>query len=160
MADTPWIASARQSVADQLKAAASRVRLTDVAMARLREAEKLLGVEILGASVKTARALVDIGTVLVAGARICFTGTAEDAAGRIMSKDEMEAIAAAAGLTPVQSVTKTRCEVLVTAEIGSQSGKARRAEELGKPVFSVNEFLAWVDNTHPKIAAPSRQRGK
>jgi ATP-dependent DNA helicase PIF1 len=56
-------------------------------------------------------------------------------------------IAAAAGLTPVKSVTKTRCEVLVTAEIGSQSGKARKAQELGKPVFSVDEFFAWVDKT-------------
>jgi ATP-dependent DNA helicase PIF1 len=145
--DTPWILSARQSVADQLRAAASRVSLTDESMARLREAEKLLGVEIIDASVETARAGEDIASVLVPGARICFTGTAQNAAGRIVSRDEVMGIAAAAGLTPVKSVTKTRCEVLVTAEIGSQSGKARKAQELGKPVFSVDEFFAWVDKT-------------
>ncbi|BBZ43923.1 AAA family ATPase [Mycobacterium parmense] len=145
LGDTPWIVSARQSVADQLRAAASRVRLTDESTARLREAEKLLGVKIIDASVKTARAGEDIASVLVPGARICFTGTAQNAAGRILSRDEMMTIATAAGLTPVKSVTKTRCEVLVTAEIGSQSGKAQRAQELGKPVFSADEFFAWVD---------------
>jgi hypothetical protein len=41
-------------------------------------------------------------------------------------------------------VTKTRCEVLVTAEAGSQSGKARKAREYGKPVFCVDEFFAWL----------------
>lgn len=145
--DTPWIVAARQSVADQLRAAASRVRLTNEAMARLREAEKLLGVNILDASAETAHASGDIAAVLVPGARICFTGTAQDAAGRMISRDEMMTIAAAAGLTPVKSVTKTRCEILVTAEIGSQSGKAQKAQEFGKPVFSVEEFLAWADKT-------------
>ena len=44
----------------------------------------------------------------------------------------------------MQSVTKTRCEVLVTAEAGTQSGKARKALEWGKPVFSAEEFFAWL----------------
>ena len=69
----------------------------------------------------------DIGEALVPGARICFTGTAQDGAGRIVEREEMEQLAVSAGLTPVQSVTKTRCEVLVTAEAGTQSGKARKA---------------------------------
>ncbi len=155
LSDTSSIVSARQSVADQLRAAAGRVTLTDEAMARLREAEKLLGIEILGASIKTAGTGPDIATVLVPGARICFTGTAQDASGRIMSRDEMMRIAAAAGLSPVNSVTKTRCEVLVTAEIGSQSGKSKKAKEFGKPVFSTDEFLAWADkvqDTRPTLS--------
>jgi ATP-dependent DNA helicase PIF1 len=147
LVDTPWTVTARQSVASQLTAAASRVRLTDESVARLREAEKLLGVEIIDASIESACAGADIASVLVPGARICFTGTAQNAIGRTVSRDEMMRIAAAAGLTPVKSVTKTRCEVLVTAEIGSQSGKAHKAQELGKPVFSADEFLAWVDKT-------------
>ena len=53
-------------------------------------------------------------------------------------------MAASAGLTPVKSVTKTRCEVLVTAEAGTQSGKARKALEYGKPVFTADEFLEWA----------------
>lgn len=141
---TPWISAARHSVADQLRAAATRVRLNDAAVARLQAAQQLLGVDIVDAAMESAVAGDDIGSVLVPGARICFTGTAQDAAGREVSREEMMRHAEAAGLAPVNTVTKTRCEVLVTAEIGTQSGKARKAHELGKPVFSADEFLAWV----------------
>ena len=88
--------------------------------------------------------LDDIGSVLTPGVRICFTGTVQDSAGQIMERWEMEQLAASAGLKPVQSVTKTRCEVLVTAEAGTQSGKARKAQEYGKPVFTADEFLEWA----------------
>jgi ATP-dependent DNA helicase PIF1 len=141
-AETPWIAAARQSVADQLCAAASQAKLTDVVVERLQEAGKLLGVDIVSGACKLERH--DIGAVLVAGARICFTGTAQDTAGRVVEREEMERLAQKAGLAPVKSVTKTRCEVLVTAEAGSQSGKARKAQEYGKPVFSADEFFAWL----------------
>lgn len=140
--ETPWIAAARQSVADQLCAAASRVQLTDVVVQRLREAESFLGAEILSGACMVER--YDIGAVLVPGARICFTGTAQDTAGRIVEREEMEQLASQAGLAPVKSVTKTRCEVLVTAEAGTQSGKARKAQEYGKPVFSADEFFSWL----------------
>ena len=139
---TGWEAAARQSVADQLRVAASRVQLTDETTARLRRAEELLCAEILSG----AELLVqhDIDEMLTAGARICFTGTAQDPAGRIVERDEMERLAVAAGLTPVKSVTKTRCDVLVTAEAGTQSGKARKAMEYGKPVFCADDFFAWL----------------
>lgn len=58
-------------------------------------------------------------------------------------------MAATAGLKPVRSVTKTRCEVLVTAEAGTQSGKARKAQEYGKPVFTAEEFFAWLADRRP-----------
>lgn len=141
---TPWIAAARHSVADQLRAAAGRVHLTDEVVARLRAAQGLLDVEIVDDAVGSAVAGTDIESVLVPGARVCFTGTAQDAAGREVSREEMMRFAEAAGLAPVKTVTKTRCEVLVTAEVGTQSGKARKAHELGKPVISADEFLAWV----------------
>jgi ATP-dependent DNA helicase PIF1 len=32
----------------------------------------------------------------------------------------------------------------VTAEAGTQSGKARKAQEYGKAVFSADEFFAWL----------------
>jgi hypothetical protein len=137
-----WVAAARQSVADQLCAAASRATLTDVVVQRLREAEAFLGAEIVGGACLLERH--DIGAVLVSGARICFTGTAQDATGRIVERDEMERLASQAGLAPVKSVTKTRCEVLVVAEAGTQSGKARKAQEYGKPVFSADEFFDWL----------------
>ena len=149
-AETPWIAAARQSVADQLCAAAARATLTDVAVARLQEAGKLLGVDIVSGACILERH--DIDAVLVPGARICFTGTAQNAAGRVVERDEMERLAKTAGLAPVKSVSKTRCEVLVTAEPGSQSGKARKAQELGKPVFSADDFFAWLAGSGIPVA--------
>lgn len=142
--DTPWHLAARQSVADQLRAAASRVPMTVEALDRLRAVEESLDVAIVDESVEAALGGDDIGAILVPGARVCFTGTAEDSGGRIVERDEMQRMAAAAGLVPVPSVTKTRCEVLVTAEVGTQSGKARKALEWGKPVFSAAEFFAWL----------------
>ncbi|MEW5812466.1 MAG: AAA family ATPase [Actinomycetota bacterium] len=141
-ATSTWDAAARQSVADQLRRAASRVRLPAEALARLDAASRLLGVDIVLDAAETEPD--DIGAVLTAGTRICFTGTAQDAAGRIVERPQMEALAEAAGLVPVKTVSKTRCDVLVTAEAGTQSGKARKAAEYGKPVFCAEEFFAWL----------------
>ncbi|WP_319451880.1 MULTISPECIES: AAA family ATPase [unclassified Mycobacterium] len=142
--DTPWYSAARLSVADQLRAAASRAPMTMESLDRLRAVELSLGVAIIDESVEAALVGDDIAAVLEPGARVCFTGTAEDAHGRVVARDEMERMAAAAGLRPVPSVSKTRCEVLITAEVGTQSGKARKAREWGKPVFSAAEFFAWL----------------
>jgi hypothetical protein len=140
--DTSWDAAARQSVADQLRAAASRVQLPAEVVDRLREASRMLGVEIVSESM--CLEANDIGSVLTPGVRICFTGTVQDSTGQIVERWEMEQLAESAGLRPVKSVTKTRCEVLVTAEAGTQSGKARKAQEYGKPVFTADEFLEWA----------------
>ncbi|MEO3761027.1 AAA family ATPase [Mycobacterium sp. B14F4] len=140
--DSSWDAAARQSVADQLRAAAARTLLPDDVLARLHEASALLGVDVVSGAATVARH--DIGSALVPGARICFTGTASDETGRIVEREEMERLAASAGLAPVRSVTKTRCEVLVTAEAGTQSGKARKAQEYGKPVFTAEEYFTWL----------------
>ena len=82
--------------------------------------------------------------MLVPGARVCFTGSALTAQGRVMSREDMTALAERRGLQPVANVTKTRCEVLVVAEAGTQSGKARKAREYGTPVLTADEFLAWA----------------
>jgi hypothetical protein len=140
--ETTWDAAARQAVADQLRAAAARTPLPDEVVARLHEASTLLGVDVVSGAVSVASH--DIDAALVPGARICFTGTALDMNGRVVERDEMERLAASAGLAPVRSVTKTRCEVLVTAEAGTQSGKARKAQEYGKAVFTAEEFFGWL----------------
>jgi hypothetical protein len=141
--DAPADAAARQSVADQLQAAAARVQLPKEVAARLDEASRLLGVDIDTAG--PCAGGDDIAATLSPGMRICFTGTAQDSSGRIVERPEMERLAAAAGLTPVRTVSKTRCDVLVTAEVGTQSGKARKAHEYGKPVFCADDFFAWLD---------------
>lgn len=68
-----------------------------------------------------------IDEVLAPGARICFTGEVVTPDGRSLSREEVNDLAASRGLTPVANVTKTRCEVLVVAEVGTHSGKARKA---------------------------------
>ncbi|MDO3634417.1 AAA family ATPase [Mycolicibacterium arseniciresistens] len=141
--DAPADAAARQSVADQLRAAAARVQLPMEVAARLEEASRLLGVDIGTDALCTGGD--DIAATLTPGMRICFTGTAQDSAGRIVERPEMERLAAEAGLTPVKTVSKTRCDVLVTAEVGTQSGKARKAQEYGKPVFCADDFFAWLE---------------
>ncbi|MDG4663784.1 AAA family ATPase [Mycobacterium sp. 236(2023)] len=146
-ASTGWEAGARQTVADQLRAAASRVQLTDEVLGRLRAAEDMLGVEILSGAELVVQH--DVSDILVPGTRICFTGTAQDSTGRVVERDEMERLALAAGLAPVKTVTKTRCDVLVTAEAGTQSGKARKALEYGKPVLNADDFFTWLATRSP-----------
>lgn len=136
----------RRSVADQLRAAAARVTLTEEVIERVREVESLLGAEILSETMLSER--LDIDTILAPGTRICFTGTAQDTTGRVVERDEIEKLAVSAGLTPVKTVSKTRCDVLVTAEAGTQSGKARKAREFGKPVVCADDFFAWLA-AHP-----------
>lgn len=140
--DSSWDAAARQSVADQLRAVVARVPVNAETLARLHEVETLLGIEII--SQATLLDSHDIREVLVPGTRICFTGTVQDAAGHVVERDEIERMAVAAGLAPVKTVSKTRCDVLVTAEAGTQSGKARKAAEYGKPVFAADEFFGWL----------------
>ncbi|MGB3476992.1 MAG: AAA family ATPase [Mycobacterium sp.] len=140
-----WEQAACQAAADQLLLAATRTRLPDEVSARLHDALNALGAGDLAAGLAQTQSMADnIDAVLVPGARICFTGTAVDGQGRVLDRDEVERLAASAGLAPVRSVTKTRCEVLVIAEAGTQSGKARKAQDYGKPVFTVAEFLGWL----------------
>ncbi|WP_158726615.1 AAA family ATPase [Tomitella fengzijianii] len=140
--DPEILREARVLVAEQVRAAAARVPLTAEALDRLRTLET-----VLGADLTDGLAALEAGSaagVLAPGTRVCFTGDAFGADGRFVSRDEMFTLAEARGLTPVNNVSKTKCDALVTAEIGSQSGKARKAREWGKPVVSADEFLAWA----------------
>ncbi|MGQ7787625.1 AAA family ATPase [Nesterenkonia sp. K-15-9-6] len=141
-----WHAAARQTVADQLAAAAARAQLTDQVARRLERAGQLLGrhlvaPERLAAASGSSAAL---GSLLQPGTRVCFTGEAVSSDGRLWSRDQMTALAADCGLAPVANVTKTRCDVLVVAELGTQSGKARKAQEYGKPVLAAEQFFTWA----------------
>jgi hypothetical protein len=111
---------------------------------RLAEVGALLGIETADLLAEFAQHTAGIGDVLVPGARICFTGTAHSPSGRPLEREEMDAIAASCGLVPVKNMTKTKCDVLVVAEVGTQSGKARKAVDFGKPVFSADEFFTWL----------------
>jgi hypothetical protein len=144
--DPAVAAVVRDVVADRLTAAAERTTgLPADLVARLRVLEETLGIAVVDAVVGSAGdGRPAIGEVLRSGARVCFTGTAVDAAGRVWSRDEMTAAAVGRGLVCAAGVSRTRCDALVVAEVGTQSGKARKAKELGKPVYSAAEFFAWL----------------
>lgn len=137
-------------MAEQLHLAASRVILTTEVAARLKRIGRALGANIVGNSSSRADSSRDrphIASVLAPGARICFTGTAYDSAGNKISKEELEALAKGRGLEPVKTVTKSKCEVLIAAELGTQSNKRREAAKFNKPVYEAAEFLAWLART-------------
>ena len=84
---------------------------------------------------------------LVAGTRVCFTGSPPSGAEHTrLSKQNLRDAAAAAGLEETPSVTKTKCDLLVAFDASSMSGKAKKARELGKPIISAEEFLRLLDN--------------
>jgi DNA polymerase-3 subunit epsilon len=74
------------------------------------------------------------------GKRVCFTGECQcRVSGELISREMAENLAASAGLTVAQSVTK-RLDLLVVADPQTQSGKAKKAQQYGirilhEPVF-------------------------
>ncbi|WP_062288375.1 AAA family ATPase [Demequina phytophila] len=113
------------------------------ALARIRAAEQHFGVDVLPIDL-VLDGPVEVSAVLTPGARVCFTGTVVSPGRGVVERERMMALAEDAGLVPVPSVTKTRTDVLVVAERGTQSGKARKALEWGKPVIAAEDFFAWV----------------
>lgn len=87
---------------------------------------------------------VTIDDALQPGARVCFTGSIVDPEGASIGKEELHWVAEHAGLTPVKTVSKTRCDVLIAADASSMSSKAKTARDYGKPVYSAVEFYAWL----------------
>jgi hypothetical protein len=88
-----------------------------------------------------------ITDVLVPEAGICFTGEVTDASGSHIPRDDLHALAREHGLVPVESVTKKRCSVLIVAQAGTESGKAKKAAGWGIPIFTAREFLNWHEGT-------------
>ena len=79
------------------------------------------------------------------GTRVCFTGTACGPNGEELKREDLEVYAAKLGLQPVESFTKSGCDLLVAQDINSQSGKAKRARNYGKEIISIDEFLEVTD---------------
>jgi len=80
---------------------------------------------------------------LVSGIRVCFTGTARDEKGDVITREFLESIAQSRGLEVV-SLTKTSCDLLVAADKSSMSGKAKKARDYGITVISVSEFMERI----------------
>ncbi len=131
-------------LAQMLDVAWSRVTDRDAEIVvRLRDVEEHFGVGILPEGFELEEA-VGAGAVLEAGARVCFTGEVVSPTHGSLDRDQMEDLARARGLVPVPTMTKTKTDVLVVAERGTQSGKAKKAAGWGKPVLHADEFLTWA----------------
>jgi hypothetical protein len=141
------ISSPAQVVAECLRDKVTQAHLDNDTRTELRDIENWLGYSILDLHVDDA--LQDIDRVLGVGAQVCFTGTVYDDEGKERSRSEMEKLATTCGLLPVNTVTKGKCDALITAEAGTQSGKAKTAIKFGKPIFTARQFLIWIDQQRP-----------
>jgi DNA polymerase-3 subunit epsilon len=79
------------------------------------------------------------------GTRVCFTGEATDASGQLIEREVLERAARDVGLVAEEKMTKSRCDLLVTAEFGSASTKMDQARNWAKPVTDVASFLGALD---------------
>ena len=113
---------------------------------RLRGVEQHYGVSVLPEGFEVGGP-VDVAAVLTPGARVCFSGTVHSPAHGPLEKEELHRMAESRGLVAVPTLTKTKTDVLVVAEAGSQSGKAKNAARWGKPVVVAEEFLGWVGHS-------------
>ncbi|KUF05635.1 AAA family ATPase [Leucobacter sp. G161] len=131
-------------LAGHLVAAWERVVDRDAPMLeRLRAAERHFGVRVLPEGFELA-APTALDAVLVPGARVCFTGEVSSPVHGTFERDDMRDLAVSRGLAISENMTKTKTDVLVVAERGSQSGKAKKAALWEKPVLSAEEFLDWA----------------
>ncbi|MGW4091708.1 AAA family ATPase [Nocardia sp. NPDC004750] len=138
----PSSSTPEQVLAGYLRTKAQQIQMDERIQGLLLELEVRLGHTIVDPDVDVIEQ--DINTILVAGARVCFTGTCIDEEGNERTRSDMEDLAAARGLVPVKTVTKSKCDALITAEAGSQSGKAKTATTYGKPIFTARQFLLWT----------------
>ncbi len=94
--------------------------------------------KLVGTRVTSSQAEDSDGSL--SGKRVCFTGELQCRRnGSLLSREEAEGFATAAGLTVVDSVTK-KLELLVVADPHTLSGKAKKARQYGirimhEPVF-------------------------
>jgi len=134
----------REAVSARLAGALERsAGLPPRVLDRVRELEELLDTAILpprlgGVEDELAE------RVLVPEARVCFSGEVHDVDGRFVDKGSLQRLVLGLGLRWAPNVSRSRCDVLVVAEPGTQSGKARKAKEFGTPVISAAEFYDWV----------------
>lgn len=135
---------AAQVLADYLAAAWQRVVDCDAAVVeRLRGVERNYGVQVLpeGFALEEPAAA---DAHLVQGARVCFTGAVVSQAHGFFDRDDMRRLAEERGLAISENMTKTKTDVLVVAQRGTQSGKAKKAAQWGKPVLAAEELLDWA----------------
>ena len=84
---------------------------------------------------------------LTPGMRVAFTGSAV-VDGKLINRDDLCRQAIAANLSPVPTVTKKGCDLVVAADPASLSGKAKNARSWGIPIISVEAFNDLLRHDH------------
>jgi DNA polymerase III subunit epsilon len=120
--------------------------ITDAEYADLGEVARLLGFPASAVDAELAAALATTPEMTVpvnvralhVGDPVCITGDTAT------PRDELERRAAGAGLRVTSSVSR-KTRLVVAADPDSESGKARRARELGIPLIAEPVFLAILD---------------
>lgn len=118
-------------------------RLSDQEADFLNQVATVIGVD--APTLEFGTSTLSLGEVLIEKAQVCFTGSAVDLDGNTIERSSLEAMASELGLQPVKSVTK-KCAAVVAADTASMSGKAKKARDSGVPVFSIAQFLDWIES--------------
>lgn len=113
--------------------------------AQLPELDRLLSTSLTHANRNAIVAKPSIEEALRPGTRFYITGTPHTCSGERIEKTAVAALAAKRGLEYAESFRKKSCDVLVLAEEGSQSGKAKKAAGWSMPTFCLDEFWSWLD---------------
>lgn len=135
---------AAQVLADYLVTAWERVVDRDAhVVERLRGVEQHFGVFVLPEGFELQETQ-SIDALLMPGTRVCFTGEVVSPVHGFYGREAMERVARDRGLSISDNMTKTKTDVLVVAQRGTQSGKAKKAAQWNKPVLEAEEFLDWA----------------
>lgn len=85
---------------------------------------------------------LDVPSLLIPGTRVAFTGR-NNLLGGPADDDRLKEICDNCNLEYKKSMSKSKCDVLVALDVGSQSRKAQAAREYGKPIISQEAFEHW-----------------
>ena len=85
-----------------------------------------------------------LADVLKPGARIAFTGTIT-LDGRTWDRAVFARFIEGRGFVSSANVTKTRTDLLVLADVNSESGKAKNARKYGTPMASLADLLTALE---------------
>jgi DNA polymerase-3 subunit epsilon len=132
--------------------------ISEAEHADLGEVARLLGLpaSAVDAELAAARGLASQVTVPVngralhVGDSVCITGSTST------PRDELEARTTSAGLRVASAVSR-KTRLVVAADPDSESGKARRARELGVPLVAESVFVAMLQRGiahHPTAVSP------
>ena len=113
--------------------------------AQLPEVDELLSTSLANANQNAIVAIPCIEKALCPGTTFYISGTPHTRSGARIEKSEVAAAAAKRGLLYVETFGKKACNVLVVAEEGSQSGKAKKAANWSMPVIGLDDFWSWLD---------------